>query len=818
MRTLVQDLRYGLRVLVKNPGFTGVVVLSLTLGIGATTAIFSVINGVMLRPLTYPEAERTMLVGEISTRGERISVSWPNFLDWRDQNRVFESLGIWRGTTLNLTGVDQPDRLVGGMASSAVFQAMGIQPLMGRVFASEEDSPGANRVAIISERLWRNRFGSDPYFLGKPIKLNGESFNVIGVMPATMQFPSRATDVWLPLGLYVDQFPRSRDQHPGLNAVGRLKPHVTVQQAVAEMETIAQRLAKAYPQTNGQLRVSVIPLPEQIVQNVRPALLVLLGAVSMMLLIACTNLVSITLARAERRQREITIRAALGASRGRLIQQLLTECFLLAGAGGGLGLLLSVGGVHALLASNPSFIPRIDQITLDLRVFAFTALVSMLTGVAFGLVPALRVSRTKLQTSVTDAARSSPGRHSGKVRSMLVVSEIAVALVLLIGAGLLIRSFQRLISVDLGFNPEHVLTLRTSLPDVKYPGREQWTNFHRELLRRLGNVTGVQAIGISNTIPLTRVNFESGVIAEGHPVPMPNEPGAGCLFHTVSASYFQAMGIPLLKGRFFTEEDRPDSAPVVIVDEKLAGTFWPNEDPLGKRVAFEFLGTTRDDLRPIWRQIIGVAPHVKHYGLAVESPRVQIYTPYTQLPFWFRERRPSMALAIRTTLPPEALTSTIRREVSALDPDLPIFDIRTMDQLVSQQTEQSRMTALLMSVFATVALALAIVGIYGVLAYAVVQRTQEFGIRMTLGASPREVVKLVVRQGLTLVLVGLTIGLAAAFALTRALSRLLYGVRPTDAATFAAVAVSLGAVGLMACYIPARRATQVDPVVALRYE
>jgi putative ABC transport system permease protein len=805
-------------MLAKQRGFTAVAVLTLALGIGANAAIFSVLDGVLLRPLPYPDVERILTMNERTTSGQMMSVSWQNFQDWRAQNQVFEALGINRGAVVNLTGGDQPERLNGSLASSDVFTVMGIAPLAGRTFSADEDRAGTDRVTIVSERLWRSRFNADAGLVGRAVTLNGQPHTVIGIMPAAMRFPSRLTDVWLPLGLYVPTFPKDRGAHPGLGAVGKLKRGVTVEQAMADLDTIARRLENQYPDSNKNVRVAVVPYFEQIVRNIRPALRVLIAAVAFVLLIGCANLANLMLSNAEARQREIAIRAALGAARRRIVQQLLTESLMLSSAGGLLGALLASWAVKAFVASQPTTVPRIDLIAVDGRVLAFVAAVSIATGVLFGLVPALRASAPDLLTALKDSIRGSSSVAARRFRSALVVAEVALALVLLIGAGLMIRSFARLMSIDPGFNAERVVTLRLTLPDARYPDRARWTTFHQELLRRVGALPAVDAAGLNSAVPLEGGGSEAPVIPEGAPMPSPDRLPAMTLFQTTSPDYFRAMGIQVLKGRVFSERDTAESTPVAIVDESLARRLFPTDDAIGKRIAFEFRGHGGADMQPSWREVIGVVRHVRHYGMASEPPFVQVYTPYLQLPVYMQERRPGMALVVRTSLEPQAVAASIRREVAAIDRDIPIYGLQTMDAYLAQNTEQPRLSVMLLTGFGALALLLSVVGIYGVLSYSVSQRTQEIGIRMALGATRRNVLALVVGHGMLLTVAGIAIGLAASYAVTKSMTALLFQVSPHDPSTFAAIVLLLGAVALAASLLPGLRAARVSPIQALRYE
>jgi putative ABC transport system permease protein len=811
------DVRIALRTLRKNPGFTAIVMLTLALGIGATTAIFTVVDGVMLRPYAYADMDRIVMLAEIMRTGQTVSIAWPNFEDWQAENKVFEHLGIYRGTVLNLTGGDRPERLIASLASSEVFKAVGLQAMVGRTFTADEDRPGAPRVAVVGERFWRSHFAADPQAVGRTVMLDGEPFTIVGVMPAGMRFPSRISDVWLPLGLFVPTFPVDRGSHPGLFAVAKLKPGISVERASADMDAIARRLERQYPMSNTDHAVSVEPYYEQIVRKIRPALLALSGAVAFVLLIGCANLANMLLARAEGRQREIAIREALGASRWRIAQQMLTESMLMALGGGTLGALLAWWGVTAFVATQPTTVPRIDQIAVDLRVLAFAIAVSIATGLVFGIAPAVHASSSDLLPSLKDAARGTPSAGR-RFRAALVVGEVALALVLLVGAGLTIRSFAALTSIDLGFEPAHVVTMRVSLPTAAYPTVERWLSFHRELLRRAAVIPGVEAVGVNSSTPLEGGGSESEVRYEGQPrSSSPKEEGTTCLFQAASPDYFRVMGIAVVRGRSFTQRDSAVSLPVAVVEEALIQKFFPNQDPIGKRIAFEFTGHGPGG-QPIWRQIVGVVRHVRHYGLIREPANLQVYAPLEQLPIWFRNRRPTMTLFARTPLAAEGLAASIRQAVSAVDPDIPVFSIRTMEEYVAQSTEQSRLNMLLLGLFGGLALVLSALGIYGVLSYLVSQRTQEIGIRMALGATRRDVMRLIIGRGMTLTAAGIAIGLAASWAITRSLGAMLIGVSPHDPATFAAIAFLLTAIAFVASYLPGRRATRVDPMITLRAE
>ena len=817
MATLWQDVKYAARSLRLNPAYTAVVIATLTLGIGANAAIFSVADAVMLRPFPYPDLDRVVMINETTRKGGVMSVSWPTFQDWAAQQQSFESFGLYRSTTANLTGGDQPERLIAAIASSQVFGALGVGPSAGRSFTADEDKPGAPRTAVISERLWRARFAADPAIVGRAIVLNNEPHVIVGVMPPGMRFPSRLTDVWLPLGPIVATLPTARGNHPNLYVAARLKAGVSFERAATDMDTIARRLEKQYPDSNTDVAVGMVPYYEQIVRSIRPTLYVLLGAVGFVLLIGCANLANLMLARAERRQREIAVRAALGAERRRIVQQLLTESLLLSLGGGVLGVLFAYWMVAMFVASRPVSIPRIDLVGVDGRVIAFAALLSIVTGVVFGLAPALRASTPDLMSTLRQAGRGSGAAPSRRFRSGLVVVEVAMALVLLVGAGLMIRSFTRLMAIQTGFDAEGVVTMRLTLPASKYREQERWIAFHQELVRRVSAIPGVTAAGVNSALPLEGGGSESGVLVEGRPLPLPGVQGDICLFQATSPDYLRVMGIPLVRGRAFTDRDTKAGTPVVIVDESLVRKLFPGEEALGKRIAFEFRGP-RQSPDPIWREIVGVVGHVRHYGIASEPPFVQVYAPFDQLPIWFEPRRPSMALAARTSLAAEALTAAIRRELGGIDRDIPVFNVQTMTTYVAQATEQPRLSVMLLGGLGGLALLLAVIGIYGVVSYSVAQRTPEIGVRLALGATGRDVLRMVVRQALALIAAGVVIGVGLSLALGSLMRTLLFEVSPRDPATLAAIASGLALVGLVASLVPALRATRVDPLVALRSE
>jgi putative ABC transport system permease protein len=805
MNTLWQDLRYGARMLRRNPGFTVVAVLALTLGIGATTAIFSVVNSVLLKPLPYPESERLVFLSEWHPQIEGMSISYPNYLDWHAQNEVFDNFGVYRRQSYNLTGSGEPERLTGGMVSADLFAALRVSALRGRVFTDDEDKPDATPVTVLSYGLWQRRFGGDPGIVDQQLTLNSRSYTVIGIMPPDFQFPSRV-ELWTPVGQAANSPGwESRGNHPGLYGVARLKPGVTVEQARANMESIAVNLEKQYPDTNTGNRVTITPALENVVRNVRPALRVLLGVVALVLLIACANVANLLLARATSRQKEMAIRTAMGASRWRIVRQLLTESVVLALAGGGLGLLLASWGVHLIVAISPNSIPRSREIVVDGRVLVFTIVVAVLTSMIFGLMPALQASKPNLNETLKDAGRGSTGRRH-ILRNVLVVIEMAMTMILLIGAGLMVRSFYRLQQVDPGFNADNLLTFAVALPPQKYKEAAQQINFFEQLADRLRTLPGVEAVGIATGLPLGNNGNQTSFVVEGQPPPPPDKTPLTEMV-VVTPDYFRAMGITLLRGRNFTDGDAKDKPRVALIDEEFARRYWPDEDALGKH----FRAGGNDPRNPLI-EVIGIVRRVKMEGLKEDSDRVQSYYPFRQLPYT------GMTVVVKTGGDPMTIAPAVREQVLAIDPNQPISNLNSMQQLRADSIAPERMNLMLFTCFAVVALTLATVGIYGVMSYSVTQRTHEIGIRMALGAQPRSVLGMVIRHGMVLTVVGLVLGTGGALLTTWMMASLLFGTSATDLFTFAAIPLLLGGVALGACFVPARRATKVDPMIALRYE
>jgi putative ABC transport system permease protein len=827
MQTLWQDLRFGARMLLKQPGFTLIAVLTLALGIGANTAIFSVVNAVLLRALPYEESEHLVFLSERAPRMDGVSIAWPNYLDWRDRNYVFEQIGVYNRDSYNLTESGEPERLLAGQVTAELFAALRVNAALGRVFTNDEDKPGAAPVVVLSHGVWQRRFGGDPGVVNKTIKLNDQSYTVIGVTPPGFQFPARV-ELWVSVGRLTgtDAY-QGRGNHMGLYGVARLKPDVTVEQARAELTNIAAALEKQFPATNQGQQVSVSTLKDSIVEDAGTALWILLGAVGFVLLIACANVANLLLARASTRRREMAVRLALGAGRWRIVRQLLTESALLALLGGGLGVALAAWGIDVILAISPGGIPRASEIGLDGSVLAFTAAVSLVTGIAFGLLPALQAGSVSLQETLKESGRGlAAGRHWA--RSVLVVGQIALTLALLVGAGLLLRSFHRLQQVNPGFAYERLLTFRVALPERKYPAFEQRVNFYRQLVENLQSLPGVESAAVSSGLPLGNTGWQSSVTIVGRPVPPPNE---RILVDNLLAgpSYFRTMGIPLLRGRWFDERDNRDhlrngslnevaglvaGVKAIIVDEEFARRHFPGEDPVGQRI--RLFGDPSDPHTPA-PTIVGVVGRVKVDGLRAESNRPQCYVPFYQMPF------AGMSVVVKSstdggdpTQLPDHLVAAVRRQVTQLDAAQPIYSVRTMGKIRSDSLASERLNLTLLGLFAALALTLAVVGLYGVMSYVVAERTHELGVRLALGAQVRDVYALILRQGMRLALLGVALGLGGALALTRLLKQLLFGVNATDPLTFGGVALLLVGVALLACWIPARRATKVDPMIALR--
>jgi putative ABC transport system permease protein len=813
MDTLIQDIRFGLRMLLKSPGVSILATIALALGIGANTAIFSVVNAVLLRPLPFPDSDALMSVFETDQqRGiNRGSYSYPNFFDLRDQNKVFERLTCYHTGDFIMTGRGEPARLQGAVATADLFPLLGVAPILGRGFLPDEDKPGqTGRVVILSEQLFRSRFNSDPGLLNQPITLDGQNYTVVGVMPSSFEFPiqNEPVDLWTTISgdaTGTEPITSQRGAH-FLKLIGRLKPGVGKEQAQADVVSIAKRLEQQYPDTNTHKGILIESTLVALVGDVRPALLILLGAVACVLLIACANVANLLLARAMGRYKEMAIRSALGANRARVIRQLLTESVLLALAGGAIGLVLAVWWSDLLVALGKDDIPRALHIAVDWRVLGFTFGLSVLTGVAFGLVPALHSSRSGLSETLKEGRGSGEGARRNYVRNALIVSELAIAVVLLTGAGLLIKSLWRLQNVNSGLQTKNVLTFNLALPEVRYKSEQQGV-FFQDLRKRLEALPGVQSASSVAPLPLSGDRFSISFEIEGRPVAKKDQP-SGDLF-IADVGYFKTMGIPIVKGRDFDERDQHHSPPVIIVNEEFARQHFPGEDALGKRIRTGI--TTYENEKAPMREIAGVVGNVRNRSLNAET-KPTYYLPQTQVPFT------QMVMVLKTTGDPHSLIRPATNVVGAMDSDLPLFSMKTMDEYVAASVSTPRFNTTLLAIFSGVALVLTIVGLYGVMSYSVAQRTGEIGIRLALGAQTRDVLRLIVGQGFRLVFLGLAIGLLGAFALMRLIASLLFGVSTKDPLTFATVACLLALVALVACFIPALRASRVDPVDALRCE
>jgi putative ABC transport system permease protein len=804
---LRQDLRYGLRTLAKNPAFTSIAIVALALGIGANSAIFSVVDAVLLRPLPFKKPEQLVMLWENATHlgFPKNTPSPANFLDWQKQAGAFTGMAAMVERSFNLTGVGEPERLDGRRVSANLFDLLGVRAVLGRTFVPDDDRPGSH-VVLLSYSLWQRRFGSDPSVIGRALALNGESYTVIGIMPRFVQLPgfaNRNDQLWVPIA-----FPPEEAAQRGnhfLEVIARMKPGITLKQAQAEMETIAARLAQQYPDYNTRLGAVVVPLHEEVVGDIKPALLVLLGAVGFVLLIACANVANLLLARAAVRQKEIALRLALGASRSRLMRQFLTESVLLAVFGAGLGLLLALGGIRILKTFIPATISQVQTINIDARVLIFTALVAILTGIGFGLAPALQASHLNLNDTLKEGGRDAGGGRKGnRLRDLLVIGEVAVSFVLLIGAGLLINSFFHLRNLEPGFRADHLLTMKVDLSEVKYPDRERRAAFFDEVIRRVRALPGVQSAAVAGNLPLTYNGDSMNISVEGVPDPPPDQ-RPDVIFRAIGPGYFGTMGISIIRGRDFTDQDKADSKNVVVISEKTAQHFWHGQDPIGRRLK---PGSSTSNTP--WREVIGIVRDVRQNDF-IAAPKMQMYFTYRQL----KDLAPN-ALVIRTSIEPLSLAASARDAIWSVDKDQTVADIDTMEHIVAEAVARQRFSMLLLGLFATLALLLASVGIYGVMTYSVAQRTHEIGIRIALGARRADVLQMTIKQGLRLVGAGMILGLAAAFILTRVLESLLFGISATDPVTFFGISLVLLAVAILASYLPALRATKVDPIIALR--
>ena len=783
----------------KRPGFTLIIILVLALGIGANTAMFSVINAIVLRPLPYKDSGQLMALWEQSKQMEEMSVAYPNFLDWQAQNRVFDQMAAFKSDNFNYTDGGDPERMRGKQVSADFFALLGVNPILGRGFSPEDDKPGANPTVIVSHAFWQNRLSANSASIGQPLRLNAKDYTLIGVLPADFEF-NGVTDIFVPLGLNTNKM-MDRGSHPGIYVIGRLKRGLTIDQAVASMATITSNLSQQYPATNAGNSAVVVSLYEDTVGSIRTPFLILLGAVALVLLIACANVANLLLARSTTRQKEIAIRSAMGALRTRLVRQLLTESVLLSLVGGIGGLLIAVFGIRILMTLTPPDIPRTKEVSLDLWVLGFTLLMSLITGVIFGLAPALQASKTNINESLKEGGRSATsGSGTRRVSKVLVIGEIAISLMLLISAGLMIKSFLQLRAINPGFDAHNLLTMQIALPPSKYPEEAQQIQFVEQLTARIAGIPGVKAVGMSNGLPLGR-GSETPYLVEGQPPLTPDQQPIAVEFG-VSPGYFSAMGIPILKGRAFTENDTANTPKVIIIDQEMARKAFPNQDPIGKRFI---------PLAGAPHEIVGVVANVKHYGLE-KKQKEQFYLCYKQ------HGNPSLYLSVRTETNPMNLAGLVRSQVSSLDKNQPVYDIRSMEERLSITMAKPRFNALLLGIFAAVALILSVVGVYGVISYSVNQRIHEIGLRLALGAQRFHIFKMVVGQGLLLAVIGIALGIAGAVAFGRVMASLLFGVVTTDLTIFAGVSLLVAVVAFMACYLPARKATRVDPMIALRNE
>ena len=811
---LVQDVRFAVRVLARSPLVTAAIVATLALGIGIASAVFSLLQAVVLRPLPYDDPDRLAQVFETGPRpgGEADWVAFPNFRDWRRQNRVFDGLAAYRYALLNVAGGSEAESMLGLEVTGDLFRVLRVAPLIGRTFRPGDDAPGAERVAVLGHALWQRRFGSDPRVIGRAVTIDGVSHTVTAVMPASFRFPQNvALDTVVPVEIWIPMRPSGdlADRHShNFWVVGRLKTGLPLQEARAAMRTIADNLARAHPVSNKDFTVAVVPLAEYVAGNLRPALLVLLGAIGIVLLLTCANIANLLLSRGQTRRRELAIRLAVGAGRGRLVRQMLTESLVLALCGGSLGVAVAHLGTRALVRFGPANIPRLDEATVDGHVLAFIAGASVTVGVLFGLVPALLSSQASAHAALRDAGtRLSEGAGARVARQALVTGQVALAIMLLVGAGLLVRSFAQVTGLDLGFRAPHVAVAFINLPAARYAEPARQTAFFDEALRRIEQLPGVVAAAVSNSVPLTGVNDQGGLMIEGSRDPWGDSDGA---FYAnrprVSPGYFETIGVRLLEGRLFDERDRGDALPVAVVSDLAARRYWPAVSPIGRRVAVDWI-----EGRPVWRQVIGVVQSTRHFGL--EAPqKPEIYIPHSQAP------SPFMQLVIRTAFDPSSLDSAIRAQLAAIDPQQGVTAFQTLDDLLGRSTARRRFQTALVVTFALLAVLLATIGVYAVMSYMVVQRRREIGVRLALGARPADVVGMVLRNGLRLTGLGVVVGLAGALALSGALAHFLYAVSPFDPLTYATVTLALVAVAALAAYIPSRGAASVDPMLVLHDE
>jgi predicted permease len=813
VETLLQDLRYGLRMLVKSPAFAGIAILTLALGIGANTALFSVVNGVLLNPLAYPQSWQLVAIYGKTTGFANAPINYLNFLDWQRETQTFSSLAIYRNQDYNFIGTGEAERLTGYMISADFFSTLGTMPVLGRSFRADDDQVGAAPVVILGGGFWKRRFGASLDMIGKPMLLNGTSYTIVGVIPAGFTFYGRDRDVYTPIGQWTDVNFRDRRVDVSSHGIGRLKPGVTLEQAKADMGAIAQNLAVAYPEADKNVGIKLVSMKEDIVGNVQPFLIVLLAAVGFLLLITCVNVANLLLARSMGRSHEFAIRAAMGASQGRVIRQLLSESILLAGLGGALGLLLAVWGTKAVLGTLPGALPRANEVSLDSRVLLFAMGLSLFAGIVFGLAPALKSSRVNLEGILKGSGRGLSGARHGLL-GVFVAVEVAMALVLLVGAGLMVRSLAALWRVDPGFNPSHAITFTLSLPGGPTPSSAETRARLRHFDDKMHGIPGVQAVSVTlGSRPMIHNSSEPFWI-EGQPKPANLPEMHQAMFYLAEAGFQQAMGVTLERGRFITPQDDEHAPVVVVIDDVFARTYFPKENPVGKRINLAGFG--------VQAEIVGVVGHVKQWGLDADSKsaiEAQFDYPFMQLPEkLMRLAADSVAVVLRTEGDPTAVMASVRRAVQEIDSREVIYNVQTMNEVVSNSFAARRLSMMLLGVFAALALVLACVGIYGVISYLVGQRTHEIGVRVALGAQRNDVLQLVIGHGARMALIGVAIGICAALILMRLMSHQLFGVSAHDPLTFGGVAVLLIIVTVAACYIPARRAIRVDPVAALRHE
>ncbi len=823
MQTFFQDVRFGARMLFKNRSFTVIATLAIALGIGANTAIFSVVNAVLLRPLPYNTPEQLVAVYETDTRKpndalNKDSTSYPNFFDWREQNQSFENIAIYRGIALSLTGGNTPIQVSGQVVSAEIFDLLHVKPLLGRTFKREEEKVGGGdttRAAIISYSFWRKQFGGETNAIGRTMMLDRKQFEIVGVLPAGFQFPIQAdaVEVWVTPAVdgVADGDERPTTERRGfrwLQTIARLKPGVSLQQAQDEMAIIAGNLEKLHPENNTNSGIRLNPFHNDLVSDYSTTLLVLFGAVGCVLLIACANVANLMLARTTARYKEIAVRSALGASRLRIVRQLLTESILLAVFGGVLGLLLAWWGIEVLIKFIPEDVPRLAEINLDLWVLGFTLLISFITGIFFGVAPAIQGSKTDLNEAMKEGSRGMTGSRHSRLRSTLVVVEVAIAIVLLVGAGLLVQTFLKLQRVDLGFNSHNLLTASIDLPSSEYPKPEQRAIFFQQVVEKVRTMPGIISASGVMPLPLSGNDANGSFTIEGRPVERGDEPDTA--FRWTQLDYFKTMGITLLDGRDFTTQDNQKSSAVAIINESFVKEHFPDENPIGKHLHLPF---SRGDEATTSVEIIGVVKDVRHRTSLSKEAGAELYLPYSQLPFFNQ-----MSLVVRTSIEPRNLAKDLQSTIATLDKDLPLFDVKTAEQYLNNAISQPRFSALLFGLFATVALFMSSIGLYGVMAYSVTQRTPEIGIRMALGAQVSDVLQMVVRQGMLLAAIGVVLGLLAAFLLMRLMTSLLYQISAADPLTFIIVSVVLLIVALVACFVPARRAAKTDPMISLRYE